>query len=319
MSDAAIELQELRKVFSKGREQVVAVDNLDLVVKRGEVFGLLGPNGAGKTTTVEICEGLQDPTSGEVVVLGSSWRGAGNASAIRQRIGVTLQDTRFFEKQSVREVLTLFRSFYDRGRTVDQVIDMFSLREKASTRTMNLSGGQRQRLAVACALVSDPELLFLDEPTTGLDPQARRQLWSAIGAYQDNGGTVLLTTHYMEEAELLCDRVGVVDRGRMIALGTPAELVGTIAGGHIVEVNTEGIAAAISSAEVAALPSVESHALTTDQLSLTVTAPHLVVPGLLDLLARKGMSMDGLATRHASLEDVFVKLTGRQLRDGDST
>lgn len=318
MSDAAIELQELRKVFSKGREQVVAVDNLDLVVKRGEVFGLLGPNGAGKTTTVEICEGLQDPTSGEVVILGSCWRGAGNASAIRQRIGVTLQDTRFFEKQSVREVLTLFRSFYDRGRTVDQVIDMFSLREKASTRTMNLSGGQRQRLAVACALVSDPELLFLDEPTTGLDPQARRQLWSAIGAYQDNGGTVLLTTHYMEEAELLCDRVGVVDRGRMIALGTPAALVGTIAGGHIVEVNTEGIAAAISPAEVAALPSVESHTLTSDQLSLTVAAPHLVVPGLLDLLARKGMSMDGLATRHASLEDVFVKLTGRQLRDGDS-
>ena len=318
MSDAAIELQELRKVFSKGREQVVAVDNLDLVVKRGEVFGLLGPNGAGKTTTVEICEGLQDPTSGEVVILGSCWSGAGNASAIRQRIGVTLQDTRFFEKQSVREVLTLFRSFYDRGRTVDQVIDMFSLREKASTRTMNLSGGQRQRLAVACALVSDPELLFLDEPTTGLDPQARRQLWSAIGAYQDNGGTVLLTTHYMEEAELLCDRVGVVDRGRMIALGTPAALVGTIAGGHIVEVNTEGIAAAISPAEVAALPSVESHTLTSDQLSLTVAAPHLVVPGLLDLLARKGMSMDGLATRHASLEDVFVKLTGRQLRDGDS-
>jgi ABC-2 type transport system ATP-binding protein len=318
MSDAAIELQELRKVFSKGRDQVVAVDNLDLVVKRGEVFGLLGPNGAGKTTTVEICEGLQDPTSGEVVILGSCWRGAGNASAIRQRIGVTLQDTRFFEKQSVREVLTLFRSFYDRGRTVDQVIDMFSLREKASTRTMNLSGGQRQRLAVACALVSDPELLFLDEPTTGLDPQARRQLWSAIGAYQDNGGTVLLTTHYMEEAELLCDRVGVVDRGRMIALGTPAALVGTIAGGHIVEVNTEGIAAAISPAEVAALPSVESHTLTSDQLSLTVAAPHLVVPGLLDLLARKGMSMDGLATRHASLEDVFVKLTGRQLRDGDS-
>lgn len=318
MTSVAIEIQGLRKVFSKGRDQVVAVDNLDLVVERGEVFGLLGPNGAGKTTAVEICEGLQDPTAGSVQILGHRWdEGRTAATAIRQRIGVTLQDTRFFEKQSVREVLTLFRSFYDHGRTVDDVIGMFSLQEKSSTRTTHLSGGQRQRLAVACAMVSDPELLFLDEPTTGLDPQARRQLWDAIRAYQDGGGTVLLTTHYMEEAELLCGRVGIVDHGRIIALGTPAELISTIGGAHIVEVNIEGIAAAIAPEEVSALPTVEEHTLSEDQLVLTVVAPHLVVPGLINLLASKGMSMDGLATRHASLEDVFMKLTGRHLRDGE--
>ena len=317
MTPAAIEIQGLRKVFSKGRSEVVAVEDLDLLVERGEVFGLLGPNGAGKTTTVEICEGLQSPTAGEVQVLGYHWS-AGHASAIaiRQRIGVTLQDTRFFEKQSVREVLTLFRSFYERGRTVDEVIGMFSLEEKAGTRTAHLSGGQRQRLAVACAMVSNPELLFLDEPTTGLDPQARRQLWGAIRTYQDGGGTVLLTTHYMEEAEWLCDRVGIVDHGRIIALGAPTELIATIGGAHIVEVNIDGIAAAISAEEIRALPTVESHTLTEDQLVMNVVAPHLLVPGLVGLLAGKGMSMDGLATRHASLEDVFMKLTGRHLRDG---
>ncbi|MEE2888462.1 MAG: ABC transporter ATP-binding protein [Planctomycetota bacterium] len=320
MVEAAIEIKELRKVFSKGRDKVIAVDDLSLVIERGEIFGLLGPNGAGKTTTVEICEGLQDPTSGDVAILGSRWKAGGrDATAIRQRIGVTLQDTRFFEKQSVREVLTLFRSFYEHGRTVDEVMGMFSLEEKARTRTTHLSGGQRQRLAVACAMVSDPELLFLDEPTTGLDPQARRQLWDAIRDYQAGGGTVLLTTHYMEEAESLCGRVGIVDRGRIIALGTPTELIATTGGAHIVEANIEGISSAISSEELALLPGVEAHTLTEDQLVLTVAAPHLVVPGLINLLAQKGMSMDGLATRHASLEDVFMNLTGRHLRDGESS
>jgi ABC-2 type transport system ATP-binding protein len=313
----AIEIVGLRKVFAKGRDQVVAVDGLDLQVRRGEVFGLLGPNGAGKTTTVEICEGLQQPTAGEVVVLGMRWRGAESAK-IRQRIGVTLQDTQFFEKQTVSEILTLFRSFYATGRTVEEVVEMFSLEEKLNSRTRELSGGQRQRLAVACALVSEPELLFLDEPTTGLDPQSRRQLWQSIKNYQDGGGTVLMTTHYMEEAEQLCGRVGIVDHGKIIALDTPARLIASMGGDHVIEAEIEGVGGSVSVAEVAALPTVQEHTLTSDRLSMTVTAPHLVVPGLIDLLAEKGMTMDGLATRHTSLEDVFVKLTGRQLRDGDA-
>ena len=317
MTQAAIEIRGLRKVFSKGRDRVVAVDGLDLEVRRGEVFGLLGPNGAGKTTTVEICEGLQQPTDGEVVVLGLRWRGA-EKSQIRQRIGVSLQDTQFFEKQTVVEILTLFRSFYETGRTVEEVVSMFSLQEKINSRTKDLSGGQRQRLAVACAMVSEPELLFLDEPTTGLDPQSRRQLWESIQGYQAGGGTVLMTTHYMEEAEHLCNRVGIVHHGKIIALDTPAGLIASMGGDHVVEAEIEGLASSLSSAEVAALPTVQEHTFAGDHLSMTVAAPHLVVPGLIDLLAAKGMSMDGLATRHTSLEDVFVKLTGRLLRDGDA-
>ena len=313
---AAIEIRALRKVFAKGRDQTVAVAGLDLTVERGEIFGLLGPNGAGKTTTVEICEGLQQPTSGDVVVLGMRWRGD-EAAQIRQRIGVTLQDTRFFEKQTVREILTLFRTFYEEGRTVAQVLEMFSLQEKAEARTKNLSGGQRQRLAVACALVSRPELLFLDEPTTGLDPQSRRQLWEALSTYQAEGGTVLVTTHYMEEAEQLCTRVAIVDHGKIIAQDTPARLIASMGGEHIVEAQIDGIAERISAEEVNRLPSVQGHTLTGDCLTMTVSALHIVLPGLLDLLSAKQMSMDGLATRHTSLEDVFVKLTGRHLRDGD--
>ena len=279
---------------------------------------MLGPNGAGKTTTVEICEGLQQPTSGEVTVLGLQWRGSESA-AIRQRIGVTLQDTQFFEKQTVFEILTLFRGFYETGRTVAEVIEMFALEEKVSSRTKDLSGGQRQRLAVACALVSDPELLFLDEPTSGLDPQSRRQLWEVIEAYRSGGGTVLMTTHYMEEAEQLCDRVGIVDHGKLIALDTPSGLIASMGGDHVVEAAIDGLAGCLSSAEVSALPSVQAHTFDGDHLTMTVGAPHLVVPGLIDLLAAKGLTMDGLATRHTSLEDVFVKLTGRQLRDGEDT
>jgi ABC-2 type transport system ATP-binding protein len=223
----AIQLRGLRKVYQKGRQQVVAVDSLDLEVQRGEVFGLLGPNGAGKTTTVEICEGLTEPSGGEVLVLGQQW-GRGRDRELRRRLGVCLQETRFFEKQSVRETLDLFHAFYGDGRSVAAVLQLVSLEEKADVRQSRLSGGQRQRLAVATALLGAPELLFLDEPTTGLDPQSRRQLWEVVRAFRRDGGTVLLTTHYMEEAAQLCDRVGVVDHGRMIALGTPAELIRTL-------------------------------------------------------------------------------------------
>ena len=316
MTEAAIEIHDLHKVFGKGRDRVVAVDGLHMKVERGEIYGLLGPNGAGKTTTVEICEGLQRQTSGEVVVLGMRWDN-GQAEQIRQRIGVTLQDTRFFEKQSVREVLTLFRSFYDRGRPVQEVIDQFSLGEKSTARTQDLSGGQRQRLAVACALVSHAELLFLDEPTTGLDPQARRQLWEAISGYQTRGGTVLMTTHYMDEAEKLCTRVGVVDHGKIIAEDTPEGLIASVGGGHIITAQIEKLADRIAQEQVLALPGVQDFQLDGDTLSMRVEKPHHVLPRLLELLLSKGLPVDGLTTRLTSLEDVFVKLTGRHLRDGE--
>jgi ABC-2 type transport system ATP-binding protein len=201
----------------------VAVDGIDLRIAPGECFGLLGPNGAGKTTTVEILEGVGEPTSGVVELFGLTWRRDG--VALRQRIGVALQETRLSEKQSVEETLELFRSFYRRPRPLQVLLDEVQLDEKRAAWVGKLSGGQRQRLALACALVGDPEILFLDEPTTGLDPQSRRQVWELVSAYKGRGGTVLLTTHYMEEAERLCDRVAVVDRGRVISQGPPRALI----------------------------------------------------------------------------------------------
>src|SRR5579884_4288877 len=216
---AALRCRALVKRYDGG---VVAVDGLDLEVRAGECFGLLGPNGAGKTTTVEILEGLLDPTAGDVEVLGMRW--ARDERALRERLGVSLQQTLLPDKLSVGEILALFRSFFARGRDPDEVLRAVSLEEKRGAWYEKLSGGQKQRLAVACALVGDPELLFLDEPTTGLDPQSRRQLWDIIREFKARGRTVMLTTHYMDEAERLCDRVGVVDKGKMIALGTPREL-----------------------------------------------------------------------------------------------
>jgi ABC-2 type transport system ATP-binding protein len=219
---AALRVRGLRKRY----KDVVAVDGVDLDIARGECFGLLGPNGAGKTTTIEICEGLNEPDDGDVEVLG--WRWATSARELRQRLGIQLQETQLGDKLTVAETLRMFRSFYHQGPTVDDVIAIVQLREKRNARVGALSGGQKQRLALACALVGDPELLFLDEPTTGLDPQARRQLWDLIGEFKGKGRTILLTTHYMEEAEILCDRVAIVDHGKVIALGTPLELMGSV-------------------------------------------------------------------------------------------
>ena len=226
----AVVCRELRKVYpgARGlgagpRGDVVAVDGVDLRIAKGECFGLLGPNGAGKTTTVEILEGVGTPTSGTVELFGLTWRKDGDA--LRERVGVALQETQLTDKQSVEETLRLFRSFYKRPRPLETLLDEVQLGEKRTAWVGKLSGGQRQRLALACALVGDPEILFLDEPTTGLDPQSRRQVWDLVSAYKARGGTVLLTTHYMEEAERLCDRVAVVDHGRIIQEGTPRALI----------------------------------------------------------------------------------------------
>jgi ABC-2 type transport system ATP-binding protein len=311
---AAIELQALRKTYRKGRKVTVAVDGLDLVVRRGEVFGLLGPNGAGKTTTVEICEGLLVPDSGEVCILGQRWR-TGADQALRARLGVCLQETRFHEKQSVRETLELFAACYERGQRVDDVLAMVSLQEKVDARQATLSGGQRQRLAVATALLGDPELLFLDEPTTGLDPQSRRQLWEVVRTFRRGGGTAVLTTHYMDEAQQLCDRIAIVDHGKVIALGTPAELIRSLGAEHFVEVDVDGCTGRATAAEFEALPGVQACECSDTRVVLTVASVHTVVPALLALLAARGIGLLGLATRHATLEDVFVHLTGRHLRE----
>src|SRR3954447_17946877 len=250
---AALSVRGLRKSYG----DVVAVEALDLEVEAGECFGLLGPNGAGKTTTIEICEGLLTPDAGSVQVLGRRWES--DAKELRELLGIQLQDTQLTEKLTVDETLTLFQSFYRDARDIGEVIDQVELGEKRHSRVGGLSGGQKQRLAVACALVGDPQLLFLDEPTTGLDPQSRRQLWDLISKFQAEGRTIVLTTHYMDEAERLCDRVAIVDHGHVIALGSPRELM--------------------ESLDVSHLPPPEPRKTT------------------------------------ATMEDVFVSLTGRTLRD----
>ncbi len=308
---AAILCRNLRKQYP-GKPPVDAVNGLDLEVNRGECFGLLGPNGAGKTTTIEILEGLLRATSGDVEILGEPW--GPNDRTLRERLGVSLQETRLAEKLTVRETLVLFRSFYRRGLDPDKVLADVGLTEKARAYVGKLSGGQKQRLAVAAALVGDPELLFLDEPTTGLDPQSRRQLWDILRGLRAQGRTIMLTTHYMDEAERLCDRVGVVDHGKVIALGTPAQLIAKLGGEHLVEFALDGDAT-VSESDLRALPATETVRHSADGYCLAVTAPHHTIPALLQYLGQNNLRLASLTTRHASLEDVFVTLTGRHLRD----
>ena len=312
-AEPAIAIAGLRKVYRRGRKETVAVDGLDLVVRRGEVFGLLGPNGAGKTTTVEVCEGLTQPDAGDVRILGRRW-GQGEDDALRARLGVCLQETHFQEKATVRETLALFASFYDGGADVDAALDRVGLREKADDRQSQLSGGQRQRLAVATALLGRPDLMFLDEPTTGLDPLSRRQLWEVVRGFRARGGTILLTTHGMDEAQQLCDRVAIVDRGRVLAIGSPAELIRSLGAEHFVDVECTDTSA-VGTADLAALPDVAAHELRPARIVLTVRSVHTALAALLALLRERGVGVQGLATRHATLEDVFVRLTGRTLRE----
>jgi len=292
---------------------VRAVDGLDLQVHRGECFGLLGPNGAGKTTTIEMLEGLVTPDSGEVEVLGQRWAEAG--PALRPRLGIQLQETQLADKLSVGETLRLFRSFHPRGRPVADLLALVGLESKATAWIGQLSGGQRQRLSVACALAGDPDVLFLDEPTTGLDPQSRLQLWDVLGRFKAGGGTILLTTHYMDEAATLCDRIGIVDRGRLIALGTPVSLVQALGTGHVVEVMFEG-GTPPSRERVSALAGVVEARVQDGLVSLGSAAIHETIPAVLAELAASGAAVRELRTHSATLEDVFVALTGRHLRDG---
>ena len=310
-------IRGLHKAFGDVR----AVDGIDLEVGPGECFGLLGPNGAGKTTTIEICEGLTTPDAGTVELLGRNWQQ--DANELRQLIGIQLQETQFPEKLTVEEVLRLFRSFYRRGMTLDEAIALAQLEEKRRARVGGLSGGQKQRLAMATALVGDPELLFLDEPTTGLDPQARRHVWDLVERLKQAGRTIILTTHYMEEAERLCDRVAIMDHGRVIALGTPKELIATVGGEDIVEfavgpptAHLQGSARAALDAEaLKAIPGVQSHRVDEALHQLSVSELHTAVPRIFAALEEQGVHLSEFRTHSATLEDVFVRLTGRNLRD----
>jgi len=281
--------------------------------------GLLGPNGAGKTTTVEILEGLLAPSGGEVEVLGLRWRD--NERELRSRIGVSLQETKLADKLTVAETMRLFSSFYARGRDADEVLAEVGLTEKRGAYVVHLSGGQRQRLAVGSALVGDPDLVFLDEPTTGLDPQSRRQIWDLVRDLRGRGRTILMTTHYMDEAERLCDRVAVIDQGQVIALGSPAELIRSLGGDHVIEFALNGGGQeprAHETAELDALrtlPSVRGVRTEGAAVQLTVSEPHVAIPALLAHVQQGQRVLASLTTRHASLEDVFVALTGRHLRD----
>jgi ABC-2 type transport system ATP-binding protein len=308
-----IECVNLRKTYDG---KVEAVRGLSLRIEAGECFGLLGPNGAGKTTTIEILEGLLGPTSGDVRIFGHTW--SDNPRQLREWIGISLQETRLSEKLSVRETVDLFASFYSQPRDADAVLQDLELTEKADSWVGKLSGGQKQRLAVATALVGNPRILFLDEPTTGLDPQSRRQLWEIIRNFQKKGGTVLLTTHYMDEAERLCDRLAIVDHGQIIAEGTPSDLIDRLGGHHMVEFEVSGHTNGKPAADDGVwrtLPSVESVRNEDRAICLSVREPHLTIPALLAAIGQQGRQLEHLSTRQASLEDVFVRLTGRHLRE----
>ncbi len=304
----ALCVRELRKSY----KDVVAVDGIELEVRTGECFGLLGPNGAGKTTTIEICEGLTTPDSGEVEVLGRTW--TSDAMALRQRLGIQLQETQLADKLTVLETLRLFRSFYERGPAPEAVMSTVQLDEKRDARVSALSGGQKQRLALACALVGDPDLLFLDEPTTGLDPQARRQLWDLIEEFKRGGRTILLTTHYMEEAERLSDRVAIMDHGKVIARGTPAELVESIGVDHLIELSSES-SARVELLALKRIDGVRDVRSENGHVRIQAVDLHRVLPRLLEELRVQQVPLSELRTHSATLEDVFVSLTGRHLRD----
>jgi ABC-2 type transport system ATP-binding protein len=297
----------------KRYDDVLAVNGLDLMVQRGECYGLLGPNGAGKTTSIEILEGLMAPDAGDVEVLGRRW--ISDAAWIRARLGIQLQETQLADKLTVGETLRLFRSFYEDGFAIEELIALVELEGKRDTWVSKLSGGQRQRLSIACAMAGRPELLFLDEPTTGLDPQSRRQLWGVLEGFLARGGTVLLTTHYMDEAHAVCDRVGIMDHGRLIAEGTPQALVAGLGAQHVVEFAVVDPDRLPDEAQLTALPGVTGVRREDGMIALAAAEVHRLVPALLDELRQRDAALTHLTTHSATLEDVFVAMTGRHLRE----
>jgi len=296
--------------LTKRYGDVQAVDGIDFDVAKGEIFGLLGPNGAGKTTTVDILEGLRQPDGGQVSVLGVDV--SHDADAIKPRIGVSLQTAALYPKLTVTELIDLFRSFYPTSRSTKEVMDALELGERHNARSQDLSGGQRQRLAVALSLVNDPELVFLDEPTTGLDPAARRSLWDIVEALKADGRSVLLTTHYMEEAEILCDRLAIMDHGRILEMGTVEQLVSKHFQERTVRFDRlDGLARE----ELERLPEVTSVKEDTNEVLMYTKDPGRTIGALLDLADSRGLEPQNLGIRRATLEDVFLDLTGRALRD----
>jgi ABC-2 type transport system ATP-binding protein len=305
-AETVIRVNALRKTYG----ELVAVDGVSFEVRAGEVFGLLGPNGAGKTTTVEVLEGLRKADSGEVTVLGVD--AIRHPDELRSRIGVSLQTAALYPKLNVVEVLELFRGFYASGRPVDELVELMDLGEKRKTRTQDLSGGQRQRLSVALALVNDPELIFLDEPTTGMDPAARRALWNVVLGLKTRGRSILLTTHYMEEAEVLCDRLAIMDHGKILEAGTVDELVTRRFHERAVRFDAiEGLA----DDQLAAFPGVTSVKHEGSAVLLYTRDVPDTIGAVLAATERLGVEPANLAVRRATLEDVFLDLTGRALRD----
>ena len=305
-SDAIIRVDDLRKSYGS----VKAVDGVSFEVWPGEVFGLLGPNGAGKTTTVEMLEGLRTPDSGTLHVLGID--AVGNPDALKQRIGVALQTAELYPKLTIVEILDLFRSFYRRSLPTQQLIDFLDLNERRDAQTRVLSGGQRQRLAVALALVNDPEVVFLDEPTTGLDPAARRSLWDLIERLKRQGKTILLTTHYMEEAEVLCDRLAIMDHGHILDMGTVTQLVNRRFKERAVRFD---LIDGLDDATLASFAAVTSVKHDDGAVLLYTNDVPATIGAVLDATERLGVEPENLGVRRATLEDVFLDLTGRALRD----
>jgi ABC-2 type transport system ATP-binding protein len=305
VSTSAIRCRALVKKYGKQ----TAVDAIDLDVARGECFGLLGPNGAGKTTTVEMLEGLNRPNSGTVELFGIGW-GSGRDQELRERIGVQLQETQLGDKLFVVEVFELFRSFYQEGRAVDELIALLDLEAERNKHYSKLSGGQKQRVALGCALVGKPDLLFLDEPTTGLDPRARRAIWGVVERFRAGGGTVLITTHYMEEATALCDRIAIMDHGKIIALDTPRALVDGLGLVQFVEFEAS---APLDPAALGALPVVASVERERERYRLRIDRSLGALRAVLAELERQAVVPVGLSTHQATLDDVFLQLTGRGL------
>jgi ABC-2 type transport system ATP-binding protein len=293
----------------------VAVAGIDLEIPSGECFGLLGPNGAGKTTTVEMLEGLTRPDSGSIELFGSSW-GRGHDQQLKERFGVQLQDNQLADKLTVEEVFTLFRSFYPTGKSAGELLALLDLEGVRGRQYARLSGGQKQRVAIGCALAGDPDLLFLDEPTTGLDPRARQELWGVVRRFRARGGTVLITTHYMEEAAALCDRVAIMDLGKLIALGTPRALVDGLGLVQFVDFETADAVDTAALQQLSCLQNIEQRG---EHYRLRIDRSLSSLATVLEALARQQVTPVGLSAQQATLDDVFLQLTGRALALGDDT